>query len=176
MLRPLIAAAAPASTRILERSFASTLPGARSTANPVRFKGKSDILTAPLAPAAIEAVVDALGRIETGGVAMILQAYGGAVGRIGSDATAFAHRDALACVQWWTMWANAGQTAARLAMMRSLYARVHPLFSGGAYVNYCDSDLTDGPRAYFAAHLDRLQQLKRGVDPANRFRSNLLGV
>lgn len=95
-------------------------------------KGKSAILTAPLTPAAIEAVLDALGRIETGAVAMILDAYGGAVGRVGSDATAFAHRDALACVQWYTQWGSAGQTAARLAMMRSLYARVHPHFSGGA--------------------------------------------
>jgi hypothetical protein len=98
------------------------------------------------------------------------------VGRIAADATAFAHRDALACVQWYTQWPSAGQTAARLAMMRSLYARVYPLFSGGAYVNYCDADLPDGPRVCFGAHLDRLQRLKRTLDPASRFRSNLLGV
>jgi len=53
---------------------------------------------------------------------------------------------------------------------------VHPLFSGGAYVNYCDADLPDGPRAYFGSHLERLQDLKRSLDPGNRFRSNYLGV
>ena len=176
LLRPLTAGAAPARASVRARTFASTVPGAGSTGEPVRFKGKSDILTAPLAPPAIEAVVDALGRIETGAVAMIADAYRGAVGRVAADATAFVHRDALACIQWYTQWPSAGQTSARLDMMRSLYARVHPLFSGGAYVNYADADLPDGPRAYFGGHLARLQGLKRTLDPANRFRSNLLGV
>jgi FAD/FMN-containing dehydrogenase len=144
---------------------------------PVRFKGKSDILTTPLAAPAIESLVDAMSRIETGVVAMMADAYRGAVGRVATDATAFVHREALACIQWYTQWPSAGQTASRLAMMRSLHARVHPLFSGGAYVNYADADLgADGPRAYFGSHLERLQDLKRRLDPANRFRSNLLGI
>jgi len=176
LLRPLTATAAPTSTNVHARTFASTLPSANDTGQPVRFKGKSDILTAPLSPSAIETLVDAMGRIETGVVAMMADAYRGAVGRVATDATAFVHRDALACVQWYTQWPSAGQTASRLAMMRSLYARVHPLFSGAAYVNYCDADLPDGPRAYFGSHLERLQVLKRTLDPKNRFRSNFLGV
>jgi FAD/FMN-containing dehydrogenase len=57
-----------------------------------------------------------------------------------------------------------------------LYARVHRHFSGGADVNYCDADLVDGPRAYFGPHLERLRTIKRTVDPANRFRSGVVGV
>src|SRR5262245_7870809 len=176
LLRPLTAAGEPARMNVRARTFASTLPGASSTGEPVRFKGKSDIFVAPLTQPAIETLVDAMSRIETGVVAMLADAYRGAVGRVATDATAFVHRDALACIQWYTQWPSAGQTAARLAMMRSLYGRVHPLFSGGASVNYCDADLPDGPRAYFGSHLERLQDLKRTLDPKNRFRSNLLGV
>jgi FAD/FMN-containing dehydrogenase len=176
MLRPLVGAVPPVAQTVREVRFPATVPIGGKAPEPVRFKGKSDILTTPLDPAAIDAVIDALQNVETGPVAMMLDGYGGAVARVGNDATAFAHRDALACVQWYTQWRSPNETDARLAMMRSLYARVHPHFSGGANVNYCDADLADGPRAYFGAHLERLQAIKRTVDPANRFRSGTIGI
>jgi FAD/FMN-containing dehydrogenase len=176
LLRPLVGAVAPAAQTIREELFRATVPIGGKAAEPVRFKGKSDIVTTPLDPAAIDAVIDALQHLETGPVAMMLDGYGGAIARVGADATAFAHRDALACVQWYTQWRSPHETDARLAMMRSLHARVHPHFSGGANVNYCDGDLADGPRAYFGAHLERLEGLKKAVDPGNRFRSDTIGI
>jgi FAD/FMN-containing dehydrogenase len=176
MLRPLVAAVSPVAQTVHAERFQATVPIGRKAPEPVLFKGKSDILTMPLGPAAIDAVIDALQHVETGPVAMMLDGYGGAIARVGNDATAFAHRDALACVQWYTQWRSPHETDARLAMMRALYARVHPHFSGGANVNYCDADLTDGPRAYFGAHLERLREVKKAVDPANRFRSGVIGI
>lgn len=176
LLRPLIGAVPPAAQSMREEPFRATAPLGEKLAEPVRFKGKSDILTTPLGPSAIDAVVDALAHLETGPVAMMLDGYGGAIARVPDDATAFAHRDALACVQWYTQWQSPGDTGSRLAMMRDLHARVHPHFSGGADVNYCDADLVDGLRAYFGAHLERLRMIKRTVDPANRFRSGVIGI
>jgi FAD/FMN-containing dehydrogenase len=176
LLRPLVGAVPPAAHSVREEPFRATAPLGDKPTEPVRFKGKSDILTTPLTPSAIDAVVDALEHLETGPIAMMLDAYGGAIARVPLDATAFAHRDALACVQWYTQWQSPRDTGGRLAMMRALHARVHPHFSGGADVNYCDADLVDGPRAYFGAHLDRLRTIKRTVDPANRFRSGVVGI
>jgi FAD/FMN-containing dehydrogenase len=176
LLRPLVGAVPPSAQTVREELFRATVPIGGKAPEPVRFKGKSDILTTPLGPAAIDAVIDALQHVETGPIAMMLDAYGGAIARVGADATAFAHRDALACVQWYTQWRSPHDTEARLAMMRSLHARVHPHFSGGANVNYCDADLPDGPRVYFGAHLERLRTIKRTVDPANRFRSGVIGI
>ena len=42
--------------------------------------------------------------------------------------------------------------------------------SGGAYVNYCDLELTDWANAYWGANLARLREIKKAVDPDNLFR------
>ena len=37
--------------------------------------------------------------------------------------------------------------------MRSFYAAMRPHVSGGAYVNYCDLDLTEWAQTYWGANL-----------------------
>ena len=53
--------------------------------------------------------------------------------------------------------------------MQSLYAAMRPYVSGGAYVNYCDLDLTNWQDAYWGGNLPRLKQIKAMFDPNNIF-------
>lgn len=170
-LRALTAVAQPATAmRIRSMSF---LAAARyffgPSGPPVYFKAKSDYVTAPLSDDGVTALLTALQ--QTPSVVAICDAYGGAIGRIAPDATAFAHRAGTRfCVQYYSEWSGAAETAPELAHIRKVYAAMRPYVSGGAYVNYCDLDLQDWAQAYWGANLARLRQIKSAFDPDNVFR------
>jgi FAD/FMN-containing dehydrogenase len=133
------------------------------------MKGKSDYATAPLSDDGLAALMSGISR--SSGMYVVCDAYGGAMAKIAPDATAFAHRDGtLFCLQYGSVWTNAGDTPKRLNEMRQFYATMRPYVSGGAYVNYCDTDLTDWPNAYWGQNLARLKQIKSAFDPDNVFR------
>jgi len=132
------------------------------------MKGKSDYATAPLDDAGLAALMDGVRR--SSGMYVVCDAYGGAMAKIAPDATAFVHRDGtLYCLQYGSVWGIAGDTQERLNEMRAFYTTMRPYVSGGAYVNYCDTDLTDWPNAYWGQNLARLKQIKSAFDPTNAF-------
>jgi hypothetical protein len=101
-----------------------------------------------------------------------LQSYGGAIGAVGDDQTAFGHRDALVKFVAVAGWTDPAQDSARMAAARRYGAAVEP-FASGVYVN----DLTDEGeagvrRAYGSAKLARLAALKDRYDPHNVFHLN----
>jgi FAD/FMN-containing dehydrogenase len=104
-----------------------------------------------------------------GSVYVICDSYGGSIASVAPDATAFAHRSALYCIQYGSSWTSPSDTPQRLSDMRALYAAMRPYVSGAAYVNYCDLDLTDWQDAYWGANLQRLKQIKSAFDPNNVF-------
>lgn len=133
------------------------------------MKGKSDYAAAPLTDDGLAALMSGITR--SSGMYVVCDAYGGAMAKIASDATAFVHRDGtLFCLQYGSVWSNAGDTQNRLNEMREFYATMRPYVSGAAYVNYCDTDLTDWPNAYWGQNLTRLKQIKSTFDPSNVFR------
>jgi FAD/FMN-containing dehydrogenase len=133
-------------------------------------KGKSDYITRKLDAAGIDALIGGIAALPAGEVIAICDAYGGAIGRVADDATAFAYRAGTQfCIQYYTSWAGAAAGARRLADIRKLYAAMRP-WSGGAYVNYCDLDLVDWQQAYWRQNLPRLKAIKAKADPANFFR------
>ncbi len=140
------------------------------------FAAKSDFITRPLGAAGIAQVVAGVERRQAmrgaveGGIAF--DAAGGAIGRVGADATAFPHRDALYSAQYtaaWTVKDSASTVDANMAWLRGFHDRMRPYVSGGAYVNYADPDLTDYPAAYWAANYPRLQRVKAKYDPHELF-------
>jgi FAD/FMN-containing dehydrogenase len=131
------------------------------------MKGKSDYATSPLSDAGISGLMNEINR--RGSVYVIFDSYGGGIASTAPDATAFAHRDALYCIQYGSSWASASDTPHRLSDMQALYAAMRPYVSGGAYVNYCDLDLTNWQDAYWGANLPRLKQIKAAFDPNNIF-------
>jgi FAD/FMN-containing dehydrogenase len=137
------------------------------TATSAPMKGKSDYATSPLSDAGLSTLMSEINR--RGSVYVICDSYGGAIASTAPDATAFAHRSALYCIQYGSTWTRAGDTPHRLSDMQALYAAMRPHVSGAAYVNYCDLDLTSWQDAYWGANLARLKQIKSGVDPGNVF-------
>lgn len=136
---------------------------------PTFSKAKSDYVTTPLGDDGVATLLSQLQRTRS--VVAICNSYGGAVGSVASDATAFAHRAGTQfCIQYFSEWTNAADTSQRVARIRDLYADMRPFVSGGAYVNYCDLDLVDWPQAYWGGNLDRLRQIKSAFDPDNVFR------
>jgi hypothetical protein len=99
------------------------------------------------------------------------QAYGGAIGEVGEEESAFSHRDTL--VEWFggATWADASEDAARMAAARAWSAALEP-FGTGTYVNVIADEGADVGRAYKTNHLARLAGLKRKYDPENVFHRN----
>jgi FAD/FMN-containing dehydrogenase len=133
-------------------------------------KGKSDFITAPLPAAGVEALIGGIAALPPGEVLAICDAHGGAVHDTAPDATAFAYRAGTRfCIQYYTGWAKPASGATHMEDLRALYAAMRP-WSGGAYVNYCDTDISDWRKAYWRQNLPRLRAIKAKTDPGNFFR------
>ena len=135
------------------------------------FKAKSDYVLTPLGPAAIAAMMAAVAPLPAAGIALLCDAYGGKIGDVAADATAFPRRAGTQfCIQYYTSWQRAADTAARIATITKVYAAMRPYMPGASYVNYCDLDLPDFANAYWGANLARLSAVKTAYDPQNVFR------
>src|SRR5262249_10845468 len=97
----------------------------------------------------------------------------GAMARVGSDASAFAHRDQRYFVAIIGLWLDANEDAAvHTAWTQSLWQTLRPEGSG-AYVNFLENEGADRIReAYPPATYARLAAIKRRYDPENLFRFN----
>jgi Berberine and berberine like/Polysaccharide deacetylase len=133
-------------------------------------KGKSDILLAPLSDDGIAVLIEGLQNLPKDEFTAILYAYGGAIARMSPQATAFPYRNALGCIQYDLTWNKPEKTPMRLLQMQRLYDSTRPYVSGGAYVNYCDSELQNWGEAYWGPNLPRLKAIKSRFDPDNVFR------
>ncbi|TYK51394.1 FAD-binding oxidoreductase [Actinomadura decatromicini] len=113
------------------------------------------------------AAVDEL--FSGGGAAVSLRAMGGAVARVGRDATAFAHRDAEVMAAAAFMIPDAAPPGLRDRALRR-WSRVNALGSG-AYVGFLGSaEPADVTAAYPPDTYRRLAAVKGRYDPANVFR------
>ena len=129
---------------------------------PSLFAASSMYVSKRLPAAGRRAFVDAAGT----GATLILDAYGGAIGRVAPTATAFVHRNVRFSVQILS-YTSLGTARDRVRRAR---ARIAPYGNGQAYQNYADPDLRNARRAYYGRNYERLVRVKAQVDPANRFR------
>ena len=77
-----------------------------------------------------------------------------------SSATAFPYRNTSGCIQYALSSDEPEQTHTRLLQMRRRYNSMRPYVSGGAYVNYCDTELEDWREAYWGPNISRLEGIK----------------
>ena len=118
------------------------------------MKAKSDYVLVALSDGAIATLMDALLAGKTGEVAILCDAYGGAIGNVSADATAFARRaGTLYSVQYYTSWQGPAGTSEHEDAVKAIYDSMRAYVSGGAYVNYCDLELSDWADAYWGANL-----------------------
>ena len=116
----------------------------------------------PLSASGIAALVEQTAR--PGRHAVLLDALGGAVGRVRPDATAYPHRAALFSVQYYAHKAGAA------AWLRAAHTAMTPHLGGHAYVNYIDPELSGWRQAYYGANATRLAKVKATYDPGRLFR------
>jgi FAD binding domain-containing protein/berberine-like enzyme len=142
------------------------LPGQSETGGYPRseYTAKSHVVTRPLPAAAIATLVRRFtGGNDVAGRSVLLDALGGAVGRIKPADTAFPHRDALCTIQY------IARTHDR-RWLRGVHAELEPQLGGAAYVNYIDPELPDWQRAYYGGNHQRLVKVKAAYDPDGLFR------
>jgi FAD/FMN-containing dehydrogenase len=101
-----------------------------------------------------------------------LQSYGGAIGDVGDEATAFSHRRTRFEYVAGVKWTAPDEDAMRIDSGRREAARLDP-FAEGAYVNALSDEGASGVRrAYSEDNLVRLSALKDAYDPENVFHLN----
>ncbi|WP_433339120.1 FAD-binding oxidoreductase [Spirillospora sp. CA-294931] len=151
---------------VAECHAAGDLPGQRRDGRFPRtdYAGKSHLARRPLPDTAIEALLARFAEgNQTGGRSVLMDAMGGAIGRIRPDGTAFPHRGALFCAQYL---ADAGD----LRWLRETHRTMEPHMGGAAYVNYIDPELKGWQQAYYGGNLPRLAKAKAAYDPRGLFR------
>jgi hypothetical protein len=125
-------------------------------------RAKSHMAYRPLSESGAKALVAEVAR--PGNHTVLLDALGGAVGRVRPEATAFPHRAALYSVQYYAHRAGAATWA------RNTHTTMRPHFGDHAYVNYIDSELSGWRTAYYGTNATRLSQIKAAHDPGRLFR------
>jgi FAD/FMN-containing dehydrogenase len=102
-----------------------------------------------------------------------LYCWGGKVGDVAPDASAFVHRAPdlmFKCEVLWEPQDDPGLIAANLEWLEGYHAAMQPYLAGGAYQNFPDRSQHDWAEAYYGENLARLRQVKRAWDPDNLFR------
>jgi FAD/FMN-containing dehydrogenase len=108
--------------------------------------------------------------------AIHLHQMGGAVGRVGVDATGFSGRASSYTYNLVSTWTDAAEDTTQIAANRRLAAALEPLSQPSTYVNFLTEAAGDSDTPVRAAYGDdiyeRLARLKREFDPTNLFRTN----
>lgn len=98
-------------------------------------------------------------------------AWGGAIGDVAPDATAFVHRSPVALIKYSGVWepgdTTTGQAATR--WVDETFAAMQPHSSARSFQNFPDTALEDWGQSYFGANLARLTEVKRTYDPDRFF-------
>jgi FAD/FMN-containing dehydrogenase len=125
-----------------------------------------------IADAAIEALLDAYARAPNTSSLLVLQHVGGAIARVPTSETAYAHRAASFDCFPIAIWDDPADDEANKAWARELWNAVRPYSTGGVYANNLGDEGEDRVRDAYAENYSRLIALKNKVDPTNFFRLN----
>ena len=128
---------------------------------------------AELSDGLIDTVLDRGARLQSPFSEIHLHQMGGAVARVGEDATAFSNRRAAYTFNLIATWIDAAEDDAQVSANRDVAAALEPYSTGGVYVNFLGNEGEARIRAsYGDAKFARLAQLKRAYDPNNVFARN----
>src|SRR5262249_38067435 len=114
-------------------------------------------------------------ELPSQGAVIQVRILGGAMARVSTDATAFAHRDKAALVFIGAMSHEEEEGRRNYAWVLDRYEAVRR-FGRGVYMAGLSSGAEEESRigeAYPPATMERLRQVKRRYDPANFFHRNL---
>jgi FAD/FMN-containing dehydrogenase len=125
-----------------------------------------------LSGAALEIMVDAMHRCPSPMSGMAIVPYLGAVARVDTAATAFAHRAPGYSLLIASQWTNQRETGQNIAWAKEAFEALRPYMAHRSYVN--NLIIEDGQRVseVWGANYRRLVTVKRRYDPDNVFRLN----
>jgi FAD binding domain/Berberine and berberine like len=176
ILDPVLSAAKPRKQLIAKRTFWQAKTYLYDTTPVGRYAVKSNFVARPFPAEGIDVLLRAVERwpgssnSDGGGIALF--AWGGAIGRVAPEATAFVHRKARFLMAYDTAWGpNDGRSVveANLGWLDAVAAHTRPHVTEQAYQNFIDRSLADWPTAYYGKNFDRLVQIKKQVDPNDFF-------
>ena len=137
---------------------------------------KRNTNVAALSDAAIDVLLEYTEKRASPLSMTLIFQLGGAVARVGEDATAYSGRAAAYNIDINAQWTHTTDELApkHIAWVRNFNSALEVFSSGGAYVNFLMGDEGEDRmrNTYGQAHLDRLVTLKRCYDPDNVFRLN----
>jgi hypothetical protein len=119
----------------------------------------------------IDAIVDGFEAVPERHAQMFFQCAGGAIGRIPADATAFAHRFAIASVFTTASWPAGSPRASHVQAVRNHWAAMEP-FTRGWYVNEIADESQAAINENYEGNYARLVEIQNTYDPTNLFRLN----
>ncbi|HET7340465.1 MAG TPA: FAD-binding oxidoreductase [Methylomirabilota bacterium] len=121
----------------------------------------------------LDVLLDAAGRLPSPQCEVFIAHLGGAINRVGAEATAYPHRDVNFVMNVHTRWSDAADDRRCIGWTRALHEATAPFATGGVYVNFMPED--EEPRVRggaYGVNYGRLARLKARYDPRNLFRMN----
>ncbi|GED32054.1 FAD-binding oxidoreductase [Brevibacillus centrosporus] len=170
LLRPLQEAVPPKTISIRSSSWISAARGlAGAPTRHATFKNTSAFVYESFSKEALSILTHQLSNAPGPSNLVMFDAYGGAIGRLPPDATAFVHRKALFMIQYQAYWENEREESSNIRWVEQFRTSMLP-FTRGAYRNYSDLLIPDWPTAYFGENIAKLKKVKKIYDPENVFR------
>lgn len=105
------------------------------------------------------------------GTTMFFQHSGGAIGRVPTDATAFAHRKSIANMFAVVDWPLAESRDSHVRYIKEYWKSFEP-FTDGWYTNEVDDHAAKNVNRNYQGNFDRMLKVKNQYDPTNLFRLN----
>jgi hypothetical protein len=121
---------------------------------------------------AITAIVGHANRMLSPLSAVVVECYGGAAGRVASDATAFPHRDLPWDILFIAQWTDPAETTAHRDWARSGEELLRPFSANAHLLSALDVESEAVIHTAFGPNLQRLTAIKEKYDPTNFFRVN----
>jgi FAD/FMN-containing dehydrogenase len=120
----------------------------------------------------VEIMIEGLAKTSSANSTLGFEHLGGAVARIGADATAFSERDAMYTVLFTAAWEDPADTERSVQWARDTWSAVQPQAMESVYVNYVDAGDENRVSSAYGENFARLAALKTKYDPNNVFSSN----
>ncbi len=138
-----------------------------------RIYWKSSILRG-LDDEVLDTIVDQAQSIPSPQTVALIEFYGGAINRVGTQDTAYPLRDAAYSLNAISSWTDASQDAQNIAWARTIWDAVQPYSPGSVYVNFLGvgDQGEERVRAAYGPNYSRLATVKAKYDPTNLFRLN----
>jgi FAD/FMN-containing dehydrogenase len=163
---PIASALGPSPYAGFQAAFDPLLtPGSRNYWKSNNFRSLSD--------AALDVMIDAVGRLPHPACEIFVAQLGGAMARVSPTATAYVGRDAMYIMNVHGRWSDPADDSVVRQWARAVFEESAPHATGTGYVNFLTEDEAERVTTSYGKNYPRLQRAKQLFDPGNLFRMNL---